>query len=212
MSERNSALAAACLSIGLVNAWAPEAKAGMPVQVTIESNLLGDVTNAMLLLSNPDASSGVPGFLIADPALAGGVVPGCCLTWMIFDGVSAASFGSGYAMLGLTQHTDGTRSLVVSGNNLTHSHGLSFEQAFPGWTEGALIDELLSGGAGGEAFLRTNFAVLFTPHGAEADAVSFSLGAPFGTLRLDVTVIPSPGVGALVSLGLIGLVRRRRVS
>lgn len=212
MSERSSALAAACLSVGLANAWAPEAKAELQVQVTIESNLLGDVTHAMFLLSNPDSSSGVAGVVASDPALVGGVVPGCCLTWMRFSNVTTDDFGTGFAMLGLTQRPDGGRSLVVSGNNLTYMHGRSFEQVFPGFSEGTLIDELLLGGDGGEAFLRTNFGVLFTSYGTEADAVSFTQGAPFGALMLSVGVVPAPGAAALFSLGLIGSARRRRRS
>lgn len=213
MSEKSSALAAACLSLGLANAWAPEAKADMPIEVSINSGLHGDVTNTLFLLSNPDASSGIPGFVIADPALAGGVVrAGPWLTCIcgLDSSVTIDQLGTGYAMLGLTQMTDGRRSVVVTGNNLTFSYGLSFEEAFPGFSEADLIDDLLSGGGGGAAFLRTNFAVLFTRHGAESSAVSFTVGAPFGSLTLDVAVVPAPGAAALVSFGLLGVMRRRR--
>lgn len=211
MSEKSSALAAACLSLGLANAWAPEAKADMPIEVSIDSGLHGTVTNALILLSNPDSSSGIPGFILSDPALAGGVIDrGPWLTYLFFTGVPEDNFGTGYAMLGLTQMTDGRRSVVVTGNNLTHMHGLSFEEAFPGFSEADLIDDLLSGGGGGAAFLRTNFAVLFTRHGAESSAVSFTAGAPFGSLTLDVAVVPAPGAAALVSFGLLGVMRRRR--
>ncbi|MBX3410734.1 MAG: hypothetical protein KF859_12725 [Phycisphaeraceae bacterium] len=213
MSEKSSAFAAACLSIGLANAWAPDAKADMPIEVTIASSLHGDVSNALFLLSNPDAGSGLPGFVISDPALAGGVVRGgpwlTCICGLD-SSVTIDQLGTGYAMLGLTQMTDGRRSLVVTGNNLTFSYGLSFEEAFPGFSEADLIDDLLSGGGAGAAFLRANFGTLFTPHGEESTAVSFTVGAPYGSLTLDVAVVPAPGAAALISFGLLGVIRRRR--
>ena len=58
MSDKASALAAACLSVGLASAWTPHATAGVSVDVTFDANFVGDVTNAIFLLSSPDASSG----------------------------------------------------------------------------------------------------------------------------------------------------------
>ena len=150
--------------------------------------------------------------MISDPALVGGPISGGgWLTVVRFDGVAADNFGIGYAMLGLTQRATGERSLIVTGDHLTWMLGVSFEEAFPGYSEGELIHELLTGGAGGEAFLRTNFATLITPLGAESTATAFTLGEPFGTLTVSVDVIPAPGsVAAVVTVGVIGLARRRR--
>lgn len=213
MPDKVSALAAACLSVGLASAWTPHAKANVSVDVTIEADFVGDVTNAIFLLSTPDASSGgSAGFVISDPALLGGTIPReGWLTFIRFDGVAADNLGVGYAMLGLTQRATGERSLVVTGDHLTIVLGVSFEEAFPGFSEGELIHELLTGGAGGEAFLRSNFAALITPYGAESTATAFTLGEPFGSMTLSVAVVPAPSAAAaVVTVGLIGLARRRR--
>jgi len=184
----------------------------MPVRVTIDADLLGDVTNAVFLLSNSDSSAGVAGFVISDPALTGGTISsGGWHTMLQFEGVASDDFGVGYAMIGMTLRATGERSLVVTGDHLTWMFGLSFDQAFPGFAEADLIDDLIAGGEAGAVFLRTNFATLITPHGAASTATAFTLGAPFGSMTLSVAVVPSPGAAvALVSVGFIGLARRRR--
>jgi len=211
MSENASAMAAACLSVGLANAWAPAAKADLPTEVRISSNLAGDVSHAIILLGDADPA-GVPGVVISDPLLPGGVISGGgWLTHMIFNELTTDDFGAGYAMLAIREHTDGAFSLVISGGSCwTHVGGASFEEVFPDYSQSVLIERMMAGGPEGEAFLRDNFSTLITPYGTEAPSVAFSQAVDFGGLTIDVVEVPAPGALALAPLAILAAQRRRR--
>lgn len=213
MSENSSALAAACLTVGLSSAWAPAAKADLPTEVRISSSLAGDVAHAIILLGDVDPA-GVPGVVISDPTLAGGVISGGgWMTIIHYSDLSVDDFGAGYAMVGVRELSDGTPSLVVSGGGwLTHIPGASFEEVFPGYSQGELIERVMAGGPEGESFLRDNFSELMTPYGTESAAFAFSQAVEFGGLTIDVVAVPAPGALAIAPLAILAAQRRRRSS
>lgn len=209
MSENsNAALAAACLSVGLVNAWAPAASGAVEFPAAkITSNLQEGISHAIILMGD----LGSDGVVIADPVLPGGIISsGGWVTWAFDATLTADDYGSGYAMIGIRDLGNGLQSLVVGGNNLTWQFGASFEEAFPGYSADILLERILAGGPDGEAFLRDHFSTLITPYGMPAQAVAFSQGVDFGTLTVEIFIIPAPGVSAIMAIGLAASLQRRR--
>lgn len=85
--------------------------------------------------------------------------------------------------------------------------GKEFDEVFVGRTEGDLVNALQGDDLSYlDGFVREN-ASLWAPMG-EHQGVKFSAGALGGTVF--TTVVPEPATMAVVALGMMGLVRRRR--
>lgn len=206
----SSSLAAACMAAGLASAWTPSAMGDVMTRIDVESTLAGDVSHAVVLFNSFGSGSGGPGTAVTFDLLQGVQVGGD--PWRTFEISSNtfADFGDSYAMLAIYGKGSGGQGLVVSTPGLTVIIGVSFENAFPGFSEQVLIDDMLTGGNLAEAFLRTNFALLLTPAGTRSDAVAFSQGAPFGGITFTATAIPAPSAFAVLTAGAFASMRRSR--
>jgi len=175
----------------------------MLTQVHVEANMAGNVSHALMLFGGLGSGGFGPMLRAHSTVLFNNGTPDFELDLQTSD------FGDGFAMVGLTGEGSGFLSLVVSTPGLTYMFGMSFEQAFPGFSEAQLINQLLTNDPAADVFLRTNFDLLRQIDGTDATCVSFSNGADFGTITMEVTSIPAPAVVALLPLGLL-LPRRRR--
>jgi len=197
---------AACLSIGLATAWAPIAEADVMTRVRVENSTPTALSHAFLLMGSP--GSGAPGVMMSNVGFSYGTPD------FILDQRAPSDFGSGYAMIAVTgigsgAPPGGVLGLVVSAPGLTYI-GSFFEQAFPGWSEPQLIDQMMHGGPLPEMFLRTNFAVLMQGLGQTATCTKFSQGEAFGTMHVSIEAVPAPAALAVLPMGLFALRRRRR--
>ncbi len=202
MSTTN--LAAACLSIGLVSAWAESADAGVLTEIHYEGGMLGDVTHARVLLGGlGSGSNGSDGLIFRNLALEG------MGSGFFTSPVSSEFNQDAYAMIGLSGDGSGFHHLVLTTPGLTILNGMLFEDLFPGVSEAVLIDQLLTDNPAADDFLRTNFAVLRTPDTMPATCYSFSAAQPFGTLTIDIVSVPAPALAGFLPVLLLAHRRRR---
>ena len=209
-----SALAAACLAVGLVSAWTPECQAAPQTRIDYQTNLTGlsSLTYMHVMFGVAGVGSGGPGSSPLE--LRGGSLPGFGSGFFTSE-IDTASFGDSFAMIGVSLGsanpggTSGQR-LLVSWDHLTYIGDIRFEQTFPGFTEAGLIDELINGGPGPSLFLSTFFPVLRVANGEASSCFTFESPDPLGTTRFSVSSIPAPGLFGLLPVGFVALRRRRR--
>lgn len=204
MSTTNTAMKSACLSVGLVSAWAPIAGADVLTEVRFECSMSAPVTHARVMLGG--LGSGSPGG--GGVMLSGVSLPGVGSEF-ILSSLASSAFGDSFAMVGLTGDGSGALHAVVSMGGLTYLDFASFEQVFPGFSEALLIDQLLTNNPAADNFLRTNFALLLTQQGQSSPCASFSGATPFGSITISAVSVPAPASCALLSLGVL-VARRRR--
>lgn len=191
----------ACLTVGLVSAWAPVAEAEIQTRVRVTETMPEDVSHSILMIAGTGSGSndylmlhnigwsvGTPDFFLDRP----------------MNEVTR------FAVLGLTGVGSGFMHLVVSSPGLTYINGMAFEQAFPGVSEQALIDQLWTGGPGADAFFRGHAEMLLQGANGTANVHKFSTGSAFGLMSIEVTAVPTPGVLAVTPLALLAFRRRRR--
>lgn len=204
-----SALAAACLAVGLASAWAPEAQAAPQTRIDYQTSLTS-LTYMHLMIGVAGVGSGGPG--IAPVELTGLSLPGPGSGFFTSE-IDTASFGNSYMMIGISQasHPQASPRLVVSMDGQTFVPTLSFEQRFPGFTEAGLINDLINGGPGPSQFLRAFYPTLHEPLGEESNCFRFDSPDPLGTVSFSVSNIPTPASGllGLLPAGYLTLRRRR---
>jgi hypothetical protein len=197
-------MAAACLAVGLVSAWAPESKADIQqTRVDYQTNLNSNLTYLIVMFGS--LGSGSQG--TSPVALTLALLPGIGSGNFTSD-IARSNFGDSFAMMGVSEGS-GAQHLVISWDHQTFPLQLQFDQLFPGFSESGLIDQLIHGGSGPELFLRTNFAILLAGHGETSNCFSFSTPEDFGTVSFSVTEIPEPAVLGLLPIGFLALRRRR---
>lgn len=104
--------------------------------------------------------------------------------------------------------------LVVSFANPAIALGQPFESVFPGFSEPALVDAIQNDPSGEMVADFMNLLDVTpgigTPMGVESTVVHFSNGEAYGTFLASFDPIPTPGTVALLAMGGVGAVRRRR--
>jgi|GEM_PF-2153885 len=196
----NPSLQRACLSVGLVAAWAPVADADAMTEVRVDLNLTGDTTHlshARLMVCN---QSGAVWDNFSAASLPG-IGSGSFTSQQTFDPATTL-----YAMVGIS-HGSGGPNLMVSFAHLTRLD-VSFESIFPGVSEQGLMDMLLTDDPGVDGFLLAHFDTMGQFSGQPSEAYHFSNATPIGSIT--VTVIPAPGGLALAVPAAMLAFRRRR--
>lgn len=197
----NSAVRSACLAVGLVSAWAPDAEAGTFTEVRVDADFGADLTHAMLMLGS--TGSGGPGITLSGLSIDG------MGSGYFYSPLELDSFGTSFAMLGLSGGSgSGGHHLVMSTGHLTHFFGSEFSTAFPGVIEQEIIDSLLAGTPLAQSFLAAQFSQTGINYGEISGVVSFSVGVDIGSVSVTVTTVPTPSV--LGALPLVFACRRRR--
>lgn len=197
----SNAYTTACLSIGLASAWAPTADAAVQSEIRYQTNLVADVQHARVMLGGWGSGGG-------DCIISAGTLPGLG-SGAFTSELEAGDLGSSYAMIGVSFGSGGGAHLVVSAPGLTYI-GMLFEEAFPGWSEQLLIDQLLTDNPAADAFLTDQFLTLQQMYAHDAVCTGFSAGVNVGTVNFSVVSVPAPGAGLLGAMPLCLLSRRRR--
>lgn len=193
--------ASACLSIGLASAWAPTADAAVQSEIRYQTNLAVDIQHARVMLGGWGSGGG-------DCIISAGTLPGVG-SGAFSSELQAGDLGSSYALIGVSMGSAGAAHLVVSAPGLTYI-GTFFEDAFPGWSEQQLIDQLLTDNPAADAFLTDQFLNLQQMYAHDAVCTGFSAGVNIGTVNLSVVSVPAPGAGLLGAIPLCLLSHRRR--
>ena len=200
MSSPN--LKAACLSVGLVSAWAATADAEIITEVRYETNFLAEVTHARLMLTGLGSGSNQVFLNILS-------LPGSGSGYISSE-LEASLFGDHYAMIGLYGAGSGTYGVMITTPGLTILNGLQFEEVFPGVSEQLLVQQLLADSPAVNDFMRSEFATLRTRHEFAATCYSFSEASPFGSMTVEVVTVPAPPAAAAAILPIFYLAHRRR--
>lgn len=199
MSSAN--LKAACLSVGLVSAWAATADAEIITEVRFQTNFPSEVTHARLMLTGLGSGSNQVFLnILSLPGSGSG---------FISSELEAALFGDHYAMVGLYGIGSGAYGVVITTPGLTILDGHLFEEVFPGVSEQLLVQQLLSDSPFVNDFMRTEFAVLRQRQEFSATCYSFSAAAPFGSMSVEVVSVPAPAAAAILPVFLLAHRRRR---
>jgi len=196
-----SSLQTACLAVALVSAWGPSADAQVNSEIRWQSNLTSNVSHARLMLGG-SGSGGNGGSAniwteISMPGIGSG-------SWG--SSLTVEQLGSSFALMGIYNGSGGER-LMVSIGSLTVIYGQTFEAAFPGFSEPAILDQLRTGSPLATDFLISNFSLISSSLGSGSECAAFSIGEPVGFLTIDVG-IPAPSALGLGTL--LVLARRRR--
>lgn len=199
MSSSTSAYAKACLSIGLASAWAAPSEGAIQSEVSIQSNLPGDLSHARLMLCGSGGGWDVVGNLSLP-----GVGSGYFQSELAVDPT-----GTSYSMVGLMDDGSGAMRLVVSHPGLTIIYGDTFENVFNGYSEATLVDLLLNDDPQADWFLLVFADMLDQTTGLQSEWAGYSVGEHVGELTVTWTAIPSPGAIALLPVWLLAARRRR---
>jgi hypothetical protein len=199
---------AACLAVGLVSAWAPVAEAGtvgFETEVHYTSSFSLTVIHGLLLVSGTGSGGdGSGGVVFSNLTIPAGTGSG---GWGSFHRYS--DYGNSFAMIGLGSGSGGDgMHLIMSMGHLTHLDGTLFTQLFPGVSEAAIMDSLLTGSPLAENFLRDQYNNIRTPNGDSSVVTAFSGALDIG--QISFSVIPGPSAAALGFVPLAALARRGR--